>query len=469
MSKASDMVNKDRKEIVDKLIANMKKGYFLSKEEWDRFAVRPQNPVSNLYYKGGNRLRLSLAATREEYKDPRWMTFNQAKDKGWQVKKGSKSVLCEKWIFTKKVKEKDETGKKVEKIIKLERPYASYFRLFNGEQIEGIPEIEKVDSKDIETLKIADTFIKSSECKITEVAQERAFYRPSEDLIVLPPREAFKDEASFLKTLLHEMGHSTGHPDRLDRSMKGEFGSPEYAREELNAELSSVFIQGDLGIQLEGEHFNDHSNYLKSWIGALEKDYNELFRACSTAEKIAERLYENYQTELVQNIEHFKINPLDKLRVTYHHSESDLGIKDETTLKGERAYLFLEKVMRKDKEINIGRENSLEAIRYSKLKLSLRYGSYTKENFRIDLGDLEFGGHTRVSNGLEHRLKSWTKELEKEAAFFANNHNTTPEKIRDQVKEVNQEIDEVISHLRTKEKEYLKKTRGKSKTKGMER
>lgn len=479
MSKALDMINSDRKKIVDKLIENMEKGYFLSKDEWDKFAIRPQNPVSNLSYKGVNRLKLSLAASKEDYKDPRWVTFNQARDKGWNIKKGAKSVLCEKWVFTKNVKEKDSNGKVIEKTVKLERPFPNYFRVFNGEQVEGIPELKFESLKDKKILDIADTFIKSSECKISEVAQDRAYYTPSKDTITLPLREVFKDESSFLKTLLHEMGHSTGHPDRLDRSMKGVFGSPEYAREELNAELSAIFIQGDLGMTIEGEHLNDHSDYLKSWIAVLKKDYNELFRACSSAEKIAERLYKNYEevndrshdnvNEKIDKEKNFKAKPFDKLRVTLNWSELDLGVEAGSKLKGKEAYDFLKKVMLADKRINLERINDPLSQSYYKVNMSVEYGNFTKEDFRIDLGDKEFGGHTKVSNGLEFRFKSWTKELVENLPYYSELYNITPEKLNNDVKETNKEIDKAISHLKTKEKEVMSKSKTKAKNKGMER
>ena len=90
------------------------------------------------------------------------------------------------------------------------------------------------------------------------------------------------------------MVHSTGHVTRLNRDMGGRFGSESYAKEELRAELGAMFLEADLGLQIKGEHFQDHSNYLKSWIQVLQEDYNELFRACSDAEKAVERIYKNY-------------------------------------------------------------------------------------------------------------------------------------------------------------------------------
>lgn len=76
--------------------------------------------------------------------------------------------------------------------------------------------------------------------------------------------------------------------------MGGVFGSESYAKEELRAEIGALFTETDMGIHLTGEHYEDHSDYLRSWIGVLSNDYNEFFRACADAEKISERLVGNY-------------------------------------------------------------------------------------------------------------------------------------------------------------------------------
>ena len=94
---------------------------------------------------------------------------------------------------------------------------------------------------------------------------------------IVSPREVFKDEESFVKTVLHEIGHNTGHEKRLNREYGKEFGSEKYAQEELVAELSGLFVESDLGLNLQAEHYEDHSDYLKSWISALKNDYPELF------------------------------------------------------------------------------------------------------------------------------------------------------------------------------------------------
>lgn len=292
---AFSIVMEHRRELVEKIIRLMKEGnFFRNQEEWSRYALRPHNPLSKVTYKGGNRLRLMQMVVEQGYTDPRWATLKQYREKGYYPMKGEHGVLCEKWIFTKEKVIRDENGKKRKLVEELENPQVSYFKVFNGEQIQDFPKYQPPEMEETEITRLIDDFMQSSECPITELAQPRAFYSPSADRVVLPLREYFKDEVSFAKTAIHEMSHSTGHPSRLNRDMSGMFGSPSYAREELRAELGALFIEADLGIRLDGEHYEDHSDYLKSWIGALEKDYNELFRACADAEKISQRLMENY-------------------------------------------------------------------------------------------------------------------------------------------------------------------------------
>lgn len=298
MASAIEIVKTSRKELVQKLISNMEQGYFLTKEKWDSQALRPQNPLSGAIYQGGNRLRLAMAAVEKGYQDPRWMTFKQASNQGYHVRKGEKSVLLEKWIFTKEIKE-DEQGQEVKRTVRLEHPVCNYFRVFNAEQMDGVEPLPKQEVlQGNEVVKLTEQFFASSKCDIVEAAQEKAYYSPEEDRIVLPPREFFKSPEAFLSVGLHEMAHSTGHSERLNRPLMNSFGTEAYAREELNAEISSAFLESDLGLETEEEGLRDHSNYLKSWIRILKEDPNELFRACQTGEKISKYLMENYQEYL---------------------------------------------------------------------------------------------------------------------------------------------------------------------------
>ena len=297
MAGAFEIVMQERKTLVDKIISMMKQGdFFHNASEWDRAALRPQNPLSKVWYRGGNRMKLMAVVTERGYRDPRWATAKQLFEKGYHIKAGEHGTICEKWIFEKEKKTKDEHGNTVREVVQLDRPQVMYFRVFNGEQVEGFPEYvpSALDENRSPLGDMIDQIISTSECPVIEAAQDRAYYSPSQDRIVLPLRSMFKDEESFAKTAIHEMGHSTGHPDRLNRPLGGMFGSEEYAKEELRAEIGALFTEADLGISLKGEHYEDHSDYLRSWIGALQNDYNEFFRACADAEQIAKRLVGNY-------------------------------------------------------------------------------------------------------------------------------------------------------------------------------
>ena len=307
---AYEILMNQRKEIVEKFIKNMEDGFLFTPGLWNREIFRPQNPVSNVQYQGANRLILSFMAIQKGYKDPRWLTYKQAQESNLKIKPEElkNSVICEKWIWSKEIEVDDEEheGEKIKKIVTLDRPQVYYFRVYNGSQIENMPELEKTnineEKKDEYVDGLIDNFITSSKCPVNEIAQEKSFYQPSEDKIVLPLRSGFTSDEAFLTVLWHEMAHSTGHKDRLNRELTGLFGSEKYAREELTAELTAVFLEAEYGV---GETFEqNHTNYFKSWIKALKENPNELFFASNDASKVADYLIENYDkvVELKQEI-----------------------------------------------------------------------------------------------------------------------------------------------------------------------
>lgn len=321
MSSAYEIVMENRREIVERLISQMEKGYAQTRAAWNSAHTgRPYNPVSNAVYKGGNRLRLMIAAQEQAFSDPRWLTFKQASEQNYRIMSGAKGVLLEKWIFYKDVPKLDEArkpvidtdGKPVMERIIYDKPIVNYFRVFNGSQIIGLPELERIEVSEDAYSQMADIFERSSMCPISYEMQDRAYYSSKEDKIHLPPKESFKNNETRLSVLLHEMAHSTGHESRLNRPLGNGFGSEAYAKEELNAELSSVFLENELCISMEpdSEMLKDHANYVKSWLSVLKENPNELFVACATAESITEYLMEYYGKELEKSMDEMKINQL---------------------------------------------------------------------------------------------------------------------------------------------------------------
>ena len=453
-----DVVMEDRKKLVDRIIENMEKGELSWNKNWNAGALQPQNPVSNVKYQGVNKLKLMMTAIEKDYKDPRWVTFKQAFDNGWKIKKGEKAVLCEKWIFTKKEIEIDEQGNKIEKEVKLDKPIPNFFYVFNGEQIEKIPELKlQNELEKSEITEIAQDFINSSECKIKEIAQDRAFYNPSTDEIILPLRESFKSEQDFLATTLHEMVHSTGYKDRLDRDLSGTFGSEKYAKEELTAELGAMFLQSKLGIKIEGEHFDNHSAYLKSWIETLKKDPNELFRAANNADKATEMLYGRYiekqQEELkeISNIS-IKAEPMDFLRVNLKYSELDkIGdFKLENKIyRGAEAYKLLGKLAEFDKKYNIEREKTAKLNGYYKTYLEINTKGYST------------GEYAQLKNmsiqEIETEAKKIEEQIDKSMNFFKEKEKLYLESEKIKEKELTESIKKEIKENSLITKEELSK------------
>jgi antirestriction protein ArdC len=141
-----------------------------------------------------------------------------------------------------------------------------------------------------EVVDAAEHILKNSGATIRHDQTDRAFYNRSSDSIHLPPKQAFKDAAGYYGTALHELAHWTGHPSRLDRATLNEtyqFGDISYAREELRAELASVFLAAERGIPHEPEQ---HAAYVGSWIKTLKEDKNEIFRAAHDASRAADFL-----------------------------------------------------------------------------------------------------------------------------------------------------------------------------------
>lgn len=297
MSGSFDRVMEERKELVNRIIENMEKGYILPKPQWGVSPFTFQNPISHAKYHGANMIKLYLHSAAKGYTDTRFMTFKQAQSMGWRVKKGEKGIRLEKFIFTKQVeRENPDTGQMEKVSVPLQRPMVNTFIVFNASQIEGIePQEEMKPLEYNEVLELADQLIASSECTIREEPWGEAYYRPASDTIVLPPRNAFISQEAFTTTLMHEMVHSTGHPSRLNRPLLSRFGTQEYALEELRAELGAFFMGTDLGIEGSQELLDSHTQYLESWIKVLKDDPNELFRACSDAQKAVERLSSNLE------------------------------------------------------------------------------------------------------------------------------------------------------------------------------
>lgn len=278
-----------RKAVTERLIGMLESGTAPWQKPWDAGIAamnRPHN-FNGRPYHGVNALMLWCTAIDKGYEDPRWLTFKQVNKLGGHVNKGEKAQIVEYWQWEKEV-ENPETGEKEK--VPLEHPKVYRAAVFNADQCTGLPKLRREVQK-WSPVERAENIIAANGVPVTHNTDGSAFYSPGGDFICLPPRESFATVDAYYSTLLHEVGHSTGHPTRLNREFVGQFGSEGYAREELRAELASTFLCGELGIATTGSD-EQHAAYVKSWVSALKNDYNEIFRAAADAEKICNYLYE---------------------------------------------------------------------------------------------------------------------------------------------------------------------------------
>ncbi len=278
-----------RKAVTERLIGMLESGTAPWQKPWDAGIAamnRPHN-FNGRPYHGVNALMLWCTAIDKGYEDPRWLTFKQVNKLGGHVNKGEKAQIVEYWQWEKEV-ENPETSEKEK--VPLEHPKVYRAAVFNADQCTGLPKLRRQAQK-WSPVERAENIIAANGVPVTHNTDGSAFYSPGGDFICLPPRESFATVDAYYSTLLHEVGHSTGHPTRLNREFGGQFGSEGYAREELRAELASTFLCGELGIATTGSD-EQHAAYVKSWVSALKNDYNEIFRAAADAEKICNYLYE---------------------------------------------------------------------------------------------------------------------------------------------------------------------------------
>ncbi|UKE46269.1 ArdC family protein [Xanthomonas cerealis] len=248
----------------------------------------PYNPSTGKAYRGSNTLILRGAQLVHDYDDNRWLTYKQAAAIGAQVKRGEKGQQIAYWDFSKAGKAQEGEQPSAEGEEKgYQGPSVFVATVFNASQIEGMPEPPPpfVMPETIRNLRVKELLDKHQP-KLHHDGGNRAFYSITTDSIHLPKHHTFSDDVSYQATLLHELAHWTGAKHRLDRDQTGRFGSQDYAKEELVAELSSLFISERLGISLGQEHEDQHAAYLQSWMKALADDPKCLFRAASQAEKV---------------------------------------------------------------------------------------------------------------------------------------------------------------------------------------
>lgn len=268
----------------------------------------PRNAVTGKPYRGRNAILLLYAMRVAGFKDPRFVTYNMAKEAGWQVAKGSKSFPIEKWRrFAFRTDAPDErirqprTEEEWRRVLDdpdydVRYAVVGHFNVFNASQVEGVPELEARAAREIDD-DLIDQLEEFSPAPVDEVFGNEAYYNPGRHHIVVPTRPQFASSDAMARVLLHEQTHSTGHESILGRDLTGSFGSEKYAREELVAELGSLFCATELGIRFDsigesvgGEYWDTHVSYLKGWSSKFEDPAAAIKAAVPLASAAAETI-----------------------------------------------------------------------------------------------------------------------------------------------------------------------------------
>ena len=389
-SSAYEKLTPQRKQLVDQVLANLEKGNLFWTQGWVA-AGAPESAVTGKKYRGINNLYLSLVAMAENYGDNRWATFRQMEEKGWTFKKDEeghtlgkgKSVSVEYYEMRDKETKRrfdrsvldgmtfDEQREYMDKNVYWLR---KFYRVFNCSLMDGVPakEMPTIDVNDrIEKAEAILDYWNANESKIV-YGGSQAFYRPSTDEVHLPEREKFKSTQSFYDTAFHEIGHSTGHESRLNRDLSGGFGSQSYAMEELRAEIASIFMAQDLGIEPSEDRLQNNAAYIQSWKDEIKENPNALFTAIADADKIARYVSSKEQAyRQTKDVEYYAI-----VEETNAYSEQVYRCyicDEEGKVKPLINYGFadkdaLEKELDKIKELDLWKDKTFEEVGIEALK-----------------------------------------------------------------------------------------------------
>ncbi len=284
----------------DRLIEQIKRGAAPWQKPWKPGErILPCNLDTDRPYSGGNSLHLAVVAQDRGYSDTRWGTHRQIQAQGGRIRKGERGTRILSFQDHRSIAVKDpqgrpvtdEQGRRVYRYERLSTPWIKRYAVLNAEQAGGFPSrpspaVEPIWKAHQEAEKVLD----ESQIKIRHVGRDRAYYHLGNDEIVFPERGQFPSASHYYQTALHELGHSTGHPERMNREslllgLEASFGSQAYAKEELRAEISAM-MTGDW-VEI-GHDPSRGAAYVENWVAVLQEDPREIRRAAADAQKISD-------------------------------------------------------------------------------------------------------------------------------------------------------------------------------------
>ena len=262
-------------EITNRIIAELEKGII----PWEKPWVSNGSAISRTTGRPYSLLNQMLLGRPGEY-----LTFKQCQEAGGKIKKGEKASMV---VFWKWIEQEDkETGEKKD------IPFLRYYNVFHIDQCEGIAAKHQIDAPrpsgaeaNEAAQQIVDGYVERSGITLKHEEGDRAFYRPSADMVVVPDISQFKLTAEYYSTLFHELTHSTGHASRLNRLVKAAFfGTESYSKEELVAEIGAATLVNHVGLETVSSLRNSAA-YIQNWLKVLKDDKRFIVSAAGKAEK----------------------------------------------------------------------------------------------------------------------------------------------------------------------------------------
>ncbi len=260
-------------EITERIIAEMEQGQIPWRKPWMTAGLAISHTTGKPY----SLLNQMLLGRAGEY-----LTFKQVRAEGGRVRKGEKARMVVFWKWLEK--EDEETGETTQ------IPFLKYYNVFHIDQCEGISakyaqKLTETANADETAEKIISDYVQREGVQMINEQGNAAYYQPATDKIVLPLMKQFAKTAEYYSTAFHEMVHSTGHMKRLARlEAPAHFGSEDYSKEELIAEIGSSALVFYCG--LETPHsFRNNAAYIQNWLSVLKNDKRLIVSAAGKAEK----------------------------------------------------------------------------------------------------------------------------------------------------------------------------------------
>lgn len=274
-------------EVTQRIIRELEEGRFPWVQPWDRARADtelPRNAASHRPYSGINVLILWGAVIEHGYGSQGWLTYRQARELGGHIREGEHGVtVCYADRFCPQTEQErvDRDGGEARSIAFLKR-----FTVFNVDQCEDLPAsvlASPMSLPEREIVPVAEEIIANTGADF-RIGGDKAYFHPAHDFVQVPPQPVFHHQIDFYRTAFHELGHWTGHKARLGRDQSGHFGSVQYAKEELVAEIASAFVCAQLNIQPTVRH----ADYVGAWLEVMQGDERAIFRAAAQAARAAQ-------------------------------------------------------------------------------------------------------------------------------------------------------------------------------------